>query len=301
MIVGLTGNRGQEGDPGFIGRRLEKELHDAGHQPRAVWGDVRFDWTAGVVSGCDVVVHLAARVGRLRCEDGPRDVVDTNAWGTFNVARACAAAGARMLYVSSSEAGYAGNLYGLSKRWGEDAARLAFADHPERLQVARLFMPYGPGVPPGHGRAALTNWIWGAMTRTPLIVHARTSRSWCWVGDTVRALRLIIEAQAHPATVGDPVWNVGRVDNQLSSLRVAQLIVERYADRDYTLIQQIAKPAGVVDHKLPDVRPIYDLGWRPTVDLPEGIGAVADWLRTWDASEGGEWLKLSDVGITPSV
>lgn len=299
MKIGLTGYRGHPGDPGFIGDWLADELQVRGHQVVPCFGDVRFDWTAGVVAGCDVVVHLAARVGRLRCEDAPRDVVDTNAWGTFNVARACAAAGARLLYVSSSEAAYAGNLYGLTKRWGEDAARLAFADHPERLQVARLFMPYGPGVPPGHGRAALTNWLWGAMTRTPLIVHARTSRSWCWVGDTVRALRMVIEAGTWPE---DNVWNIGRVDNQLSSLRVAQLCVERYADRDYSLIRQIAKPAGVADHKLPDVEPIYGLGWRPLVDLPEGIGRVAGWLREWDAGDGGgELLRLAGEGVAPNV
>jgi UDP-glucose 4-epimerase len=283
MKIGLTGYRGQEGDPGFIGTWLDEELIEHGHQTKPVWGDVRFHWTLDAVASCDLVVHLAARVGRLRCEESPRDVIDTNAWGTFNVARACAAAGVKLLYVSSSEAAYAGNLYGLSKRWGEDAARIAFADHPERLQVARLFMPYGPGVPPGHGRAALTNWLWGAMTRTPLIVHARTSRSWCWVGDTARALRLIIEADREPFY---DVWNVGRVDNHLSSLRVAQLCVERYAERDYSLIRQIAKPAGVVDHKLPDVAPLYGLGWRPLVDLPEGLGLVADWLREWGAPVG---------------
>lgn len=284
MIVGLTGHRGQPGDPGFIGTWLGEALMEAGHEARPVYGDVRFDWTPGVVEGCDVVVHLAARVGRLRCDQAPRDVVDVNAWGTANVARACRAAGVRMLYVSSSEAAYAGNLYGLSKRWGEDAARLEFDLSPDRLLIARLFMPYGPGHPPGFGRAALTNWVWAALTRQPLIVHARTSRSWTWVEDTAAALRMLIEEWPgrRDAWNGREVWNIGRVDNQLSSLRVAQLCVERFAEGDYSLIRQVAKPAGIADHKLPDVQALYDLGWRPTVDLIEGMGRVADWLREWD-------------------
>ena len=298
MIVGLTGFHGAEGQPGFIGRWLTATLEGAGHEVVPLYGDVRQRWTftkrtrsgepvgrvaPSMLDGVDVVVHLAARVGRLLCDEAPQDVVDTNAFGTWNVAEAARAAGARMLYVSSSEAVYAGNLYGLTKRWGEEAARLVFADQPARFAVARLFMPYGPGHPPGHGRAALTNWIWEAMTRQPLTVHKGTSRSWCWVGDTAAALRLLIEQWPAPArSQSAEAWNVGRVDNVMSSLATAQLVVRRFAEGDYSLIRQVEKPAGIADHKLPDVRPLYALGWRPTIDLAEGVGYVADWLRTWD-------------------
>ena len=42
------------------------------------------------------------------------------------------------------------NLYGLTKRWGEEACQLYC---PQGLKVLRLSMPFGPGLLPGKGRA----------------------------------------------------------------------------------------------------------------------------------------------------
>jgi dTDP-D-glucose 4,6-dehydratase len=35
--------------------------------------------------------------------------------------------------------------------------------------------------------------LWQAYHGMPLTVHEGAERSWCWIGDTVRALRMIIE------------------------------------------------------------------------------------------------------------
>ena len=280
MNVGITGHLDGP-NAGFIGRWLADELQiEGGHTVRELPEDIRQGYTAGGnLAELDAVVHLAARVGRERCELNPRDVVDTNAWGTFNVAQACATAGVRLLYVSSSEAAYAGNLYGLTKRWGEDAARLALRDRPHDLLVARLFMPYGPGHPPGNGRAALTNWVWQAMHGLPLVAHRDTSRSWCWVGDTVHALRLILERWEIVPDTWSGVLNVGRVDNVASSWRVARRVVELLGSR--SAVDLVDRPAGIVDHKLPPVDALYHwLGWSPTVELDEGIILTRDWLET---------------------
>lgn len=310
MRVALTGYQGTVGDPGFIGRWLTDELETAGHQVVAAYGDVRRRWSfvernrkrqpVGLVApemlnGVDVVVHLAALVGRERFLWAPADVVATNAYGTLNVAEACRLAGVRMLYVSTSEAAYEHrNLYGLTKAWGEDAARMVFDRHRGDLLIARLFMPYGPGHPPGQGRAALTNWVWAALTRTPLLVHKSTSRSWCWVGDTVRALRMLVEDW--PAGMTD-VWNVGREDNSLPSSAVARLVIAKLAPERDDLLHLVDKPAGVVAHKLPDTLPLLRLGWRPSVDLDDGIDRLAAWLREWDGNEQdpGVILRLGEL------
>lgn len=289
MNVGLTGFQGGSG--GFIGNWLSDELDAAGHEVTELTSDVTSRWSfilrgrggellertgPMMLDGVDVVVHLAARVGRLLCDDDPRGVIDTNAWGTFQVAEACRLTGTPLLYVSSSEAAYAGNLYGLTKRWGEEAAQLVFAGAEQQLSTARLFMPYGEGLPPGFGRAALVNWIDQAMNGQVLTVHADTSRSWCYVADTVRALRMILEhwiVGAHHR----PLWNVGRTDNVEPSYDTARRAVHLFG-RPAATIRVVPRPDGVVDHKLPDVGLIRDLGWRPTVDLEEGMTRVHGWL-----------------------
>src|SRR5204863_519293 len=55
----------------------------------------------------DVVVHAAARIGVLRCEEEPALAVRSNVLATVRVAQACAAHGARLTYLSTAD------VYGL--------------------------------------------------------------------------------------------------------------------------------------------------------------------------------------------
>lgn len=300
MKVGLTGFQGTPGDPGFIGGWLTGELESHGHQVVALFGDVRKRWSywrddmsdpwlspPDMLQGVDVVVHLAALVGRERFLHTPADVVQTNAYGTLNVAEACHRAGVRLLYVSTSEAAYSHrNLYGLTKAWGEDAARMVFSEWADQLKVARLFMPYGPGHVPGKGRAALTNWCWQALTGERLTVHDGTSRSWCWVGDTVAGLRQLVEDWPAGRTT---VWNIGREDNSARSIDVARQVLRQVAGcapgTEDAHIDVVPAPEGIVPKKLPDTLPLRRLGWAPLVELDEGINRTAAWLREWDGRE----------------
>lgn len=278
MRIGLTGYMPGANHPGFVGSWLVRELEGHGHTVTPIIADVREPLSlVAKPYSVDLVVHLAARVGRLLCEQNPRDVIDTNVWGTMNVARACKTAGVPLLYVSSSEAAWSGNLYGLTKRWGEEVADLVLGNDDDLLTV-QLFMPYGPGHPPGHGRAALTNWVWQAMNGGQLTVHRGTERPWCWVGDTVTAIRLLCE-QHHNWQNLPPRIDIGRTDNVLPSLDVAELALIRYG-ADGARIVETDVPAGVIAWKRPGGNPntLATLGWRPQVELPDGMDRVHAWL-----------------------
>lgn len=235
----------------------------------------------------DICYHLAAQVGRLF---GEQDVVHTvrhNAEMTTIVARHCGEKNIRLAYVSTSEVyGDQGeeacdeygklllphNLYGLTKRWGEEAAQL-FA--PTNLVIARLSMPYGPGVPPGRGRRAMDTMLWQAHHNLPLTVHIGAERSWCWIGDTVRALRLIIEQPEAG------IYNIGRDDDPRTMLEIAQKACDM-AGASRELITMIpAPPMQTVVKRLSTER-IRQLGWAPTIDIEEGMSRVFDWVRKFD-------------------
>lgn len=264
------------GADGFVGQHLRSLLamqgrHEVKLTDRRQLDVQSYDEFAGYLDGerFDAVVHLAARVGRENCETDRLGVIATNVGGTMQAARACAATGTRLVYVSSSEAAHDGNLYGLTKRWGEEVAEL-YADD---LQTMRLYMPYGPGHPPGQGRAALTNFLWAAMRREPITVHRGTSRPWCWIGDTVRAMALMIE---HPDVAKA---NIGRSDNATPMIDVARMACQLTGAPE-SLIRQVAKPAGIMEHKALSAQPLRSLGWRPEVDLAEGMTRLWLWLQT---------------------
>jgi nucleoside-diphosphate-sugar epimerase len=161
-------------------------------------------------------------------------------------------------------------MYGLSKRWGEESCRL-YA--PDGLIVLRLSMPYGPGLPAGFGRAAIINMLWQALNRKPIPVHIGAERSWCWVGDTVRAIKLIIEDSTHGA------YNVGRDDAPVSMFQVARIACE-LTGAPFELIEMVKAPERQTVVKRLSTDKIRELGWTPEVDLLEGMERTLVWVES---------------------
>ncbi|WP_166355580.1 dTDP-4-dehydrorhamnose reductase [Phytoactinopolyspora limicola] len=109
------------------------------------------------IAGHDVVVHLAAWVDPDRAEAEPDRAMAINAAGTENVARACRAHHARLIYVSSDYVfdGRADHpyqedapthpicVYGRSKVAAEQAVRRHLPDDGIVLRTAWLYGAYG--------------------------------------------------------------------------------------------------------------------------------------------------------------
>jgi nucleoside-diphosphate-sugar epimerase len=254
----------------------------------------------------DWVVHLAAKVGRLFGEDDPIRTIVDNAGMTSQVARAVAGTGAALAYASTSEvygdmgselASEGGpmrlphNSYGLTKRWGEEVAAL-YA--PERLTLLRFSMPYGPGHPPGRGRAALTNFLHQAMTGQPIPVHVGAERSFCWVGDTVAATRMILEAALRDSSHAG-AWNVGRDDAPVPLRTVAEMACDM-TGADRSLILDVPAPARQTVVKRLATGRLRGIGWAPAVELAEGMARVLGWLR----EEHGAPAAVSGMSVAPS-
>lgn len=297
------------GSEGFLGRHLCAALQAAGHTVAGVdlpgtGAPLQVDLTEhGLnVGPYDHVVHLAGLTGRRACAYEPTQAVATNVGASWRVARACARAGVPLLYASSSEVyGYTydtnagplteaaaprpASLYGWTKLWGEQAVA---ACGPPLATIARLSMPYGPGHPPGPGRAAITNWLWSAQRGYPLVVHPG-ARSWCYIADTVEALRRIIEqrplielgrVRRHGnARDGQPwIVHVGRDDQLTENFDVAALALELASSASE--IKREARPgdiAGVKQLSMTTLRLLT--GWQPQVPLRDGMQSTLGWLR----------------------
>lgn len=237
----------------------------------------------------DVVIHLAAQVGRLFGEDDVRNSVRSNAEMTATVAAACGRHGIRLMYASTSEVygdqgemicdedhgpfGLPHNVYGLSKRWGEEVCRLYVPS--DDLTVMRFSMPYGTGVKPGRGRAALPNILWQARTRQPIPIHKGAERSWCWIDDTIAAVVLLLE-HGHSGA-----WNIGRDDDPRLLRDLAELACDMTgAPRD--LIEDVDAPTAQTVVKRLSTEKVRALGWRPTVEIEEGMARVLEWVSRFD-------------------
>ena len=276
------------GASGFVGRALVDELRhgDEAYEVQPVErsdGDLADDGVADAAvaeAGPDVVVHAAARIGVVRCEEEPQLALRSNVLATALVARAASTHGARLAYISTSDvygASFAdeetpaapASFYALTKWWGEQVARL-YA--PDGLAVLRLANPYGPGVEPGQGKGALSTMLWQAERREPIPAYRGEARSWCWVGDEVRAIRLVLEHG------GEGVFNVGSEAEPVSLTDTARLACD-LAGAPHELIREVDAPPGRVTPRV-SVERLRALGWRAEVGLDEGMRRLLESQRT---------------------
>jgi nucleoside-diphosphate-sugar epimerase len=279
------------GSKGFIGTNLVKHLTACGHDVVGIDfqdGDLREDGKAEyfvMIHRPDIVVHLAAQVGIYFNEQDCIHAINSNAVMTLRVAKACAKYGAKLIHTSTSEVygdfgdtvinedtpliGKASGIYAISKRWSEDAAR-EYA--PEGLVIIRPSMPYGPGVPPGQGRRAMDNMLWQAYHQQIIRVHRGAVRSWCWIDDLCRGYELIIEKEACGA------FNIGRDDDERTMEWIAEECC-RLTGCSKDMIRVIDPPVKKTMVKRLATDKLRSLGWKPTVELSEGMPILFEWIK----------------------
>ena len=283
------------GSEGFIGKNLVAalkkknynvfEIDISGDNPIDILEHGKFN---NVVTNFkpDAVVHLAAAVGRVRCEDDILDTINKNACMSAIISHSCSVNNVKLFYTSTSEiyGDFAEetafedtpkklphNLYGLSKRWGEEVCELYNKD----VCIIRPSMPYGPGAPPGRGRRAMDNMMHQAIHNKEIITHIGAERSWCWVGDLVDAYVLLIENNEQGA------FNIGRDDDYRSMVEIAKRACD-LAGKDYSLIKMEKAPGNQTVVKRLSTSKLRKLGWKPTVELDEGEKILFDWIKTFD-------------------
>jgi nucleoside-diphosphate-sugar epimerase len=277
------------GADGFVGRHLAQELRDFGHhviETDRADDDLAIPYRAEAVvrkAKPEYVVHLAARYGRLLCRDEPHRAVSDNTAATTELAAICAEKGIPVLYASSSEVyGDHGTdaiteeselrtpttIYGLSKRWGEEALRLYLP--PDKLTIVRCNMLYGPEQLGGYGRCSLATFIKNAVEGEPFTVHADTTRSWLYISDAVDALRKLIEGD-HTGT-----FNLGNPAPAIPMTTVGQMVVSEAGG----LFEVEEVPPGQISHKNYECSKLLQtIDWHPRVDIREGIRRTVEWAR----------------------
>ncbi|MHB1054072.1 MAG: UDP-glucose 4-epimerase family protein [Thiobacillus sp.] len=219
------------GANGFVGRELGTELLKHGHWVRGTLRqnkgslvrtdeveyvavgaiDAATEWRDALV-GCDVVVHLAARVHVMddKASDPLVEFREVNTEGTLNLARQAAQAGVkRFVFISTIKVNGEGrdepyletdvaapeDAYAISKWEAEQGLQRIAADTGLEVVILRPPLVYGPGVKANFLRLMRTverGW--------PLPLGAiRNRRSLLYLGNFVDAIRLCVE---HPAAAG---------------------------------------------------------------------------------------------------
>ena len=292
------------GAAGFVGSHLAEALAEAGHDvvgidcftdyydPALKEGNARGlevlrldlaeDPLDEALAGADGVFHLAGQPGVRSFGDVFETYVRRNVLATQRVLEAAAAAGARIVFSSSSSVyGEAERYptpedtelrpvspYGITKLACEHLARAYARSFGLDAVVLRYFNAYGPRQRPDMAFARVVNALAEGGT-FELYGDGEQSRSFTYVGDVVDATVLAME-RAEPG-----VLNVG--GGVEATLNEALRLLERIAGRELDVRRTEAVPGDQRRTKADTTRIREQLGWEPRVGLEEGLRAQWEW------------------------
>jgi nucleoside-diphosphate-sugar epimerase len=276
------------GASGFIGRILCPLLRERGHEvvalDRAAVGDIAAisDWPA-CIAGAQAVVHLAA-LAHARGVDAAQ-LRRVNVEASVALGRAAAAAGARMLFMSSvkvhGEETAAAPFNESSPLAPQDAYAHVKAEAETKLRaiqgllltVLRPPLVYGPGVKANFlalMRAIARGW--------PLpLAGLDNRRSLLYAGNLADAVLRCLDAPPGKTFL---VADGAAVSTTELCERIAVALGKRA--RLFGLprvLLEIAPPALTRSLVVDDGAIRRELGWSPPYSFDEGLRRTAEWLK----------------------
>ena len=295
------------GVAGFIGSNLADYLLRKGHEIIGI-DDLSYGLLEQVPSGVEfhklsilnnemyplfnnveVVFHLAAKNCIADCQLDPVETANINVIGTVNVFEACKKAAVNKVIYAESSAVYEGassfpsrekdespeSFYAVSKMASKLFADAYIRFSELNLVALRYFNVYGPkqdyrrSIPPLMC-AIIINLLKG--NRPVIYGDGQKRRDFIYIDDINRFHELLMTE----TSVNSGTFNLGFSQNY-SVMEVYETISKLLK----TKISPVFKPdlPGEAFQNLADISNAKSLGWKPQVNLEEGLKLSIDYIR----------------------
>ena len=270
--------------------------------------DARLDAEAEAF-GPDVIVHLAAQAGVRYSIANPRAYLDANVTGTFNVLETARKVGVRHLMIASTSSVYGANtampyretdradtpmsFYAATKKSCEAMAHAQSHIHALPVTLFRFFTVYGPWGRPDLAPYLFTDAILAGRA-IDVFNGGEMYRDFTYVGDLVRAVRLLIDvvpqapgAREGEGVAGDSLSPVApcRVVNigNSTKVRLTDFIAAIEAALGMKAVRRdLPMQPGDVPATWADAGLLEALtGYRPRTELADGVAKFVEWFRAY--------------------
>jgi dTDP-glucose 4,6-dehydratase len=239
----------------------------------------------------DAVLHFASPASPRDYLEYPIKTLKVGSLGTHNTLGLAKASGARYLLASTSEIygdpqvhpqteAYWGHVnpvgprgvYDEAKRFAEAIAMAYHRVHGIDVKIVRIFNTYGARMRRRDGRV-VSNFLVQAMDGKPLTIYGDGSqtRSYCYVDDEVSGILALLDSDwIGPMNIGNP--------DEFTVLELARAVLEVTASESEIVFEPL--PVDDPTRRRPDITLATEmLGWRPEVDLREGLARTYEWFR----------------------
>jgi len=231
----------------------------------------------------DVVIHLAALTGLVKCHQDPKIAFTINVFGTYNVANVCSNLGCKLIFISSrevygetlekktSENGVLlpNNVYGITKMLGEEIIQFFNKKKNLDFTILRLTNVYGPEGDQYGAQVIIQNAL---LEKRVQILGGTQRLNYVYVDDVVNIIYNCINNQK----ASREIFNVGSKE----TLSIKQF-VEKVINILNEKIEIEYKPMreSETTNFEPDLKKISQLDKIIFTDIKEGLKKTIDWYK----------------------
>ncbi|MBF6640019.1 NAD-dependent epimerase/dehydratase family protein [Flavobacterium sp. J49] len=259
---------------------IELDIQDAGNLS-ALFAFEKFD----------CVIHLAAQAGVRYSITNPRDYIDSNIIGFFNILESCRQFNTPHLVFASSSSVYGNStavpfsesqntdepvsFYAATKKSNEVMAH-AYADlYKIKVTGLRFFTVYGPW-----GRPDMAPMLFAkaGVEQKPIKIfnNGNQSRDFTYVDDIAEGIKIVVEDQT--STVNYQILNIGKGNPDLLMDFIS--ILEKALQVEFVYDFKPAQKGDVVT-TFANTKALEQLGYKPKVSLEDGIPKFVAWFKEY--------------------
>ncbi len=267
-------------------------VHVSNKSFRFLKEDVTAMDTGNLPDDFSLIFHLASPASPPDYFKNPLETLRVNSIGTENLLKIALRCRAKFLFSSTSEVygdplipvqneEYWGNVnpigpravYDEAKRYGEAVIMAYHRKFSVDTRIIRIFNTYGPRMRLKDGRV-VPNFIYQVLTGKPLTVYGdgKQTRSFCYVDDLVAGIAGMMELKDYhlPVNLGNP--------GEFTVIQLAEIIEKILGKK--VKIEFLPALEDDPKRRKPDItRATELLGWRPSVQLEEGLKKTIDYFK----------------------
>jgi UDP-glucuronate 4-epimerase len=260
---------------------IELDLQDAGNL-QALFSKNSFD----------IIVNLAAQAGVRYSITNPKDYIDSNITGFFNILEACRNFPVKHLIYASSSSVYGNSakipsqesdntdepisFYAATKKSNEVMAHTYSSLFGIKATGLRFFTVYGPWGRPDMAMFLFTKAILNGET-IKVFNHGNLLRDFTYIDDIIDGICAIInknntakEHKIYNIGHGSPVKLIEFIDEVEKALEI-KAIKENYPLQDGDVLVTFASTFAL----------LTDFGYKPTISIEEGVRNFVSWYKKY--------------------